>query len=85
MRPRQIQLHIEELVLHGFASSDRYRIAQAVERELERLFAGQGVSPSFAPRIEGAQIDAGAFNVTAGSKAEAIGVQVAQAVYGGLK
>jgi hypothetical protein len=27
-----INLHIDELVLHGFASTERYRIADAVEQ-----------------------------------------------------
>ena len=84
MMPRIIELHIEELVLHGFAPGDRYRIADAVERELVRLFAEQGVPPSLAQNIESARMDGGAFNVAPGSKAGAIGTQIAQMVYGGL-
>ena len=84
MKPENIELHIEELVLHGFAPGDRYRIGEAVERELARLFAEQGVPPSLAPGGEVASLDGGAFEVEPGSTAEAIGVQVAQAVYGGL-
>jgi hypothetical protein len=38
MKPRpSINLHIEELVLHGFAPGDRHRISEAVEQELTRL------------------------------------------------
>jgi hypothetical protein len=62
-----IELHIEELVLQGFAPGDRYCIANAVERELLRLFAEQRVPP-FTYDIEGAHIDAGAFNVAPDSK-----------------
>ena len=42
-------------MLHGFAPGDRYRIGDAVERELARLFAEQGVPPSLAqePRWRG--------------------------------
>ena len=43
MRPGWIELHIEELVLHGFAPGDRHPIGDAVEHELIRLFAEQGL------------------------------------------
>lgn len=79
----KVDLHIEELVLHGFAPGDRYRIGDALERELDRLFTEQGVPPS--PRSsELAYLDGGAFEVEPGSGAEEIGVRVARAVYGGL-
>jgi hypothetical protein len=68
------------LVLHGFAPSDRYRIGEAVDLELTRLFAEQGVPLSLAQNIESAQMNAGAFKVASDSKAETIGVQIAQAV-----
>lgn len=84
MRPGNIELHIEELVLHGFESGDRYRIGAAVEAELARLFAEQGVPPSLAQGGEMAHLDGGTFDVAPGSTAEAIGAQVAQALYGGL-
>ena len=45
-RTPAVQLHIEELVLHGFAPADRYRIAAAVQLELTRLLAEHGVSPA---------------------------------------
>ena len=84
MKPGNIELHIEELILHGFDSGDRYRIGAAVEAELARLFAEQGVPPSLIHGGEVAHLDGGAFEVAPGSGAEAIGDQVAQALYGGL-
>lgn len=84
MRPRNIELHIEELVLHGFAPGDRYRIGAGVEAELARLFAEQGSLPSLAQGGEVAYLDAGAFEAAPGSRAEAIGIQVARAVFEGL-
>jgi hypothetical protein len=83
MRPLNVEVRIEELLLHGFAPGDRYRIGQAVERELVRLFTEQGVPPSLTQGGEIASMDGGAFNVAPGSKSETIGVQVAQAVYRG--
>jgi hypothetical protein len=84
MKPENVELHIEELVLRGFAPGDRYRIGEAMERELARLFDEQGVSPSLAQGGEFAHLDGGVFKVASGSKPEAIGAQVAQAVFRGL-
>lgn len=84
MKPKNIELHIEELVLHGFAPGDRNRIGEAVEQELSRLFAERGVPPSLAQGSEIEHLAANAFEVTPGSGAEVMGVQVARAVYGGL-
>jgi len=77
-------VYIDELVLHGFAPGDRYSIGEAVERELARLYGECGVSASLMHHIQGVPIDAGAFNLAPGSTADAIGVQVAQALYKGL-
>ena len=84
IKPQRIELHIEELVLHGFAPGDRYRIGEAVERELTRLFAEQGVPVTFAYDLEAGYVDAQTFHVAPHANAEAIGAQVAQRVYGVL-
>ena len=85
MTPKNIELHIEELVLHGFSPGDRYRIAEGVEQELTRLLADRGVPQSLERGGEIANMDGGAFEIAQGSRAEAIGAQVAKAVYGGLR
>ena len=85
MKPMNLELYIEELVLHGFAPSDRYLISATVERELGRLLAEQGVPPSLVKGGEVAYLDGRAFDVAPDSKGEAIGAQVAQAVYEGLR
>ena len=85
MRPKNIELHIEELVLEGFEQVDRYRIAEAVERELTHLFTERGIQPSLAGGGEINYLDGGAFQIAPNSRPEAIGAKVAQAVYGGLK
>lgn len=85
MRPKNIELHIEELVLHGFARSDYRDIGEAVKSELSRLFTEQGVPPSLE---RGGRIDSlkdGDLKITPGSNAEVIGARVARAVYGGLR
>lgn len=85
MRRANLELHIEELVLHGFAPGDRHRIGDAVERELSRLFAEHGLPPNFETGFESPRLDAGSFNFAPGSKPEAIGAEVARALYGGLE
>lgn len=84
MRPERVELYIEELVLHGFAPADRYRIGESVERELARLFSERGVSPSLAQSGEVLNLNGGTFEVEPGGEVETVGARVAQAVYGGL-
>jgi hypothetical protein len=78
-------VNIEELILHGFEPSDRYQISESLLRELGRLFAGQSLPTSFCQGAEVAHLDGGELTLAPGVSAEAIGAQVAQAVYGGLK
>jgi len=83
MRP--IDLHIEELVLDGFAPGDRYRIGAALERELTRLLTERGVPASWAagggemPRLDG-----GTFEAKPGARPERVGAQIAQSVFRGM-
>lgn len=85
MKPYNIELHIEELVLHGFAPGDRATIGAAVQHELARLFAEQGIHPSLSNGYEAERVDGGAFHMQPGAKAGTIGTQVAHAIYGGLE
>lgn len=78
------EVHIEELVLNGLSPGDRYRIGEAVECELARLFAEQGPASSLARGGEFARLDSEAFEVKPNSNAEAIAAQIAQAIYSGL-
>lgn len=81
MRPRPaINLHIEELVLYGFAPGDRHGIGEAVEQELTRLFASELLT-----RHESVErVDGGTFRVPSGAKPAAVGAQIAGAIHGGL-
>lgn len=82
--PYNIELHIEELVLHGFSSADRHAIGEAVQRELTRLLTEQGIHPALGKGYETARVNGGSFSMQQGAKANTIGEQVAQSVYGGL-
>jgi hypothetical protein len=78
-----LELHIDELVLHGFAPGDRFRIRDAVERELSRLFLGQLPTLLANP----AEIDrktAPPIKIASSARPEVIGRRVAQSIYQGL-
>jgi hypothetical protein len=80
-----VKVHIEELVLHGFAPGDRHRIASAVESELTRLMSEGGLplwqqNPPPLERIAG-----GTFQVKAGAKPQTAGTEIARAVFRSLR
>jgi hypothetical protein len=77
-----VDLHIEEIVLHGFVPGDRYRIGDALERELSRLFAEHGTPPARGGYI--GRLDGGEFEAKSDSTPEATGSSVARAVYRSL-
>jgi hypothetical protein len=76
-----IELHIDELVLHGFAPADRFRIAEALKSELTRLFTEHSRHTTLPLSLAVTQINAGSFKLANGVKPAAIGVQVAQFVH----
>ncbi len=79
-----VELHIEELVLHGFAPGDRHEIAAAIERELARLLATGDLADGLRQRGSRAAVDAGSFSLPPGASPGAVGERVAGAVYEGL-
>jgi hypothetical protein len=79
-----LSLHIEELVLHGFASIDGDRIGQATQRELARLFVRHGVPRSLASGATVDLLDAGTLEMASASTPEPIGTKLARAIYGAL-
>jgi len=80
MNPREIEVHIEELVLHGFPRAARWQIADAIENELRKQLAKDGIPVAWqsSPR----QLDAGSIksNTHAG-----LGAEVARAIHGGAR
>jgi len=81
---RSIELHIEELVLHGFSAGNRYAIADGLQLELVRLLTEENMSLLVTSDTRRESMDAGTFRLTPASRSELIGVQVAQALFGGL-
>jgi hypothetical protein len=84
MKNRDVNLYIDELVLHGLAPGERHRIGEAVRLELARLLTEHGVPRPLARGGAMARLDGGAFEVAPVSEAEVFGTRVAQQVYEGL-
>ncbi len=81
---KPVKLHIERLVLHGFAPNDRRQIAAAVESELASLMNGKGAlilskNPSATERIVGQR-----FEATAETNAKTLGARIGRSVYQSL-
>ncbi len=82
-----VQLHIERLVLDGFAitPTERARFVDATQSELMRLFSSQGVSGEVAAGYSSPMIDGGRIPAIATPfDPISFGNQVARAVYRGL-
>jgi hypothetical protein len=94
MSPREIDVHIEELVLHGFELGGRWQIGDAFEQELRGLLTAKGIPPVWlsSPKrtpvwlSSPKRIDAGAIRPTSLTKPAQAGAEIAGAAYrGGAK
>jgi hypothetical protein len=79
-----LHLHIEELVLHGFAPGDRARIADALQRGLAQLFTEAGIPPALARGGGVDRMNAGSVPTATAAPPETTGAGIARAVYGAL-
>ena len=79
---RSIDLHIDELVLHGFSPTVRQLIADAVARELTSLLESGGLTLDQSVDLE---FLSGAFRATNTGRPESTGAGIARAIYGGLR
>ncbi len=79
--PQTIELHIEELVLHGFTAYNAHQIGDAVEREITRLLLERGLPPALSTDINLGRLNAGSFNIQSGAKAEVVGNSIANSIY----
>ena len=78
-----IELHIEELALHGLPAADRHAIGETVERELARLLSERVESSGWAAG-EFTHLRGGTFAVMPAATPQLIGQQIAQTIYSGL-
>jgi hypothetical protein len=84
MEVSRLDLRIDELVLNGFKSVDHRRLGEALEGELTRLVRERGLPQGARHRHQADSVDGGTVTLRPEATAEAIGVAIARAVYGGL-
>ena len=82
--PVNIELEIDELVLHGVAPKDRASIGEAVRRELGRLVAERGLPRPLEHGGEAALLHGGAVQLRHDTQPSIVGQRVAAAVFGSL-
>lgn len=80
--PASVELHIEAVVLHGFARADGHRAAAALQSELTRLVTTHGL-PEISPAAT-AHLDAGTIPAST-ARPELTGIRAARAIHGGLR
>ncbi len=82
----KIKLHIEQLILDGLpvARSQRSLLQRTVERELINLLATGSLSDDLRAGGAVATRRAGNIRIGKGIRTEALGKQIAGAVYGGI-
>ncbi len=78
LNPREIEVHIEELVLHGFDPRARWAIGDGLENELRGLLSARGLPTAW--QNNPAKFDAGAVRLTNPS---ATGKEIAAAIHKG--
>jgi hypothetical protein len=76
-----VDLHIDELVLHGFSPRDRYRIAGAVESELARLITDRGLPFALRQDADIGSLEGNDIDLPAGTRPDVAGKRVAHEVY----
>lgn len=82
----KIELHIDRLILDGFALTNRQRaqLQAAVEKELTRLLAAHGLSDEFQGGIAVPRVRAGAMQFGKDHQPARLGQSIARAVYEGI-
>ena len=83
MKPREIEMHIEEFVLHGFPTSERYCVADAMQTELARLLTEEGLFITKDRARE--QLDAGTIRLNLNANRQATGTQIGRAIFDGMR
>jgi hypothetical protein len=79
-----IDLRIDRLVLAGIPAGERFRIADAMNRELTRILSEQGFPFASHDSTVREHLDGGDISLERNGSSETLGNLVAQAVYRGI-
>lgn len=83
MNPREIEVHIEELVLHGVDPQSRAAIGDKLKSELSELVAQRGLPETWLSNQE--RLDAAVIHARTSRNAQPMGASIAQAIGKGGK
>lgn len=81
MKP-DIHVHIEELLLDGFAPGDRHSIGEAVEQELARLIAERGLNSALMADGEKPSLHVNSVQWSRDGDPSQLGQKIAHSVFG---
>ncbi len=79
MNPHEVEVHIEELVLHGFSPTSRSHMADELEAELRRLLLQRGIPGAWQNSPQ--KLAAGAVTATRQTSPGTAGARIAHAIY----
>jgi hypothetical protein len=82
--PSRVVLHVERLVLNGFAAGDQAAVAAGLQHELQRLLAERAATVPWTTGVDLPRLRVGTVQVRAGMSAGDIGTQAARGIGRGL-
>ena len=74
-------MHIEQIVLHGYAPGDTRRLGEALQAELTRLVQKHGVNSSGMENLSLQTLDGGRLKAAERPSTEALGARLAQRIH----
>jgi hypothetical protein len=80
-----VRVHVDELRLEGIDPRQRYHVADAMERELARLFTEARDDEGEGGVVDAARVDAGLVTFAEDASAEHVGIAIARAAYSGMR
>ena len=82
---KRVVLHIDQLVLKGARSADRFAIAESLRQELGRQLARPELARDLSARPSASRIQVGEVAIPDGSRSEQVGTQLGRGIARGLK
>lgn len=76
-----LEVHIEQVVLHGYSPADTHRLGETVQAELSRLVQKLGIDHSAVNNLSIERLDGGSLKSTSQPKIEALGAKLAGSVH----
>ena len=76
-----LEVHIEQIVFHGYSPADTHRLGETVQAELSRLVQRLGIDHSAVNNLSIERLDGGSLKKTSQPQIEALGVKLAGSVH----